>query len=63
MRVVNMETYLKEPTRYELRKGSESDAPNCPYGNKYEWIGYDLTEMEYIRFTKSVFKKLVSLQE
>ena len=61
LRKVNMETYLVNPSRYELRKGiNEPMAPKCPYGNTYEWIGYDLEEQSYVRFTKRVFKKLVS---
>ncbi|MGB0862751.1 MAG: hypothetical protein ACPG19_11200 [Saprospiraceae bacterium] len=59
MRKVNMEAYLANPSKYELRKGSATDAPSCPYGNEYQWIGYDLEAQEYVRFTKSVFKKLV----
>lgn len=59
MRKINMETYLNTPSRYELRRGSATDAPACPYGNEYQWIGYDLESREYVRFTKSVFKKLV----
>jgi len=59
MRKVNMEEYLLDPNRYELRTGDREDAPLCPYGNQYQWIGFDLKEAEYLRFTKSVFKKLV----
>ena len=59
IRKVTMEDYLLEPDRYELRSGPEEGAPNCPYGNHYQWIGYDLDGKEYVRFTKSVFKKLV----
>lgn len=53
-----MEDYLREPNRYELRKGSMEGAPACPYGNQYQWIGYDKKRSDYIRFTKSVFKLL-----
>lgn len=63
MRKVNMETYLSEPDRYELRSGIEPDAPACPYGNRFEWIGYDKISQEYLRFTKSVFKKLIQQKE
>lgn len=56
---VNMEVYLLNPTRFELRKGSSEGAPKCPYGNNYQWIGFDLVEKEYVRFTKSVFKLLI----
>jgi len=60
MRRVNSEAFKLEPTRYELRAGSEPNAPNCPFGNRYEWIGFDLKTGEYVRFTKSVFKRLVA---
>ena len=59
MRKVTMEQYLQEPGRYELRSGQEQDAPSCPYGNRYQWIGYDLAMQEFVRFTKSVFKLLI----
>jgi hypothetical protein len=59
MKKITMEMYLDEPNRYELRSGSEADAPLCPYGNHYEWIGFDRLEKEYVRFTKSVFKRLM----
>ena len=59
MRKITMELFQENPSRYELRKGSEPDAPACPYGNPYQWIGYDLEVKEYVRFVKSVFKTLV----
>lgn len=63
MRKVNMEEYEASPERYELRPGTASGAPSCPYGNIYQWIGYDLQMQEYIRFTKSVFKRLIHQKE
>ena len=60
MKKVGMSTYNANPSRHELRAGDGPDAPPCPYGNQYQWIGYDLDEKEYVRFTKSVFKLLVS---
>lgn len=55
-----MQLFQKKPNRYQLRKGlEEADAPKCPYGNTYRWIGIDLDAKEYVRFTKSVFKLLV----
>lgn len=54
-----MATYQANPSRYQLRAGDAADAPNCPYGNKFRWIGYDFEEKTYVRFTKSVFKLLV----
>ena len=59
MRRVTMEEYLLNPKRYELKSGSVEGAPLCPYGNLFEWVGYDKEEEEFIRFTKSVFKRLV----
>ncbi len=59
MRKVNLEIYLRDPHRYELRSGQVEDAPSCPYGNRYQWIGFDKVTGEYLRFTKSVFKRLI----
>ena len=55
-----MEEYKLDPSRYQLRRGTEEGAPPCPYGNPYKWIGYDTKSKEYIRFTKSVFKLLIN---
>ena len=60
IRKVGMSDYELNSDRYELRPGNTSDAPLCPYGNCFQWIGYDLKEKEYVRFTKSVFKKLIN---
>jgi len=59
LRKVNMMEFLLDSKRYELRSGQEEEAPSCPYGNSYQWIGFDLKQKEYVRFTKSVFKKLI----
>jgi hypothetical protein len=59
LRKVTMAEYLEAPERYELRSGKDRGAPTCPYGNQYEWVGYDNTKQEYLRFTKSVFKLLI----
>lgn len=55
-----MEMYKAAPDRYELRSGVEEGAPTCPYGNTYQWVGFDKELQEYVRFTKSVFKLLVN---
>jgi hypothetical protein len=60
MRRINSKIYNEEPERYLLKSGNEDGAPLCPYGNKYQWIGYDLKEEEYVRFTKSIFKLLIA---
>jgi len=54
-----MTQFLEHSKRYELREGTTPDAPSCPYGNHYKWIGFDLRKQEYVRFVKSVFKLLV----
>lgn len=54
-----MEEFSNAPDRYELRPGVSEGAPLCPFGNHYEWIGFDKEENIYVRFTKSVFKKLI----
>ena len=54
-----MNDFLKNPNRFELRSGLESGAPNCPFGNNYKWIGFDTAKNEYVRLSKSVFKKLI----
>jgi len=56
---VDSQSYVREPDRYELRHGSEPLAPSCPYGNRYKFIGFDKISKEYVRLSKSVFKKLV----
>lgn len=59
MRKINKEAFLLNPLRYELRKGNIEGAPLCPFGNHYQWIGFDYENQEYVRFTKSVFKHLI----
>lgn len=58
--VITAEIYNNSPDRFELRKGTHPDAPPCPYGNQFKWIGFDKQEKKYIRVTKSVFKKLIN---
>ena len=59
-----MQAFSKEPKRYELRSGKEyDDAPSCPFGNTFQWVGYDIENKDYVRFTKGVFKKLIQLKK
>ena len=60
LRKISRIEYNNDPNRYELRDGQEVNAPLCPYGNHYKWIGFDLRTNEYVRFTKSVFKLLIN---
>ena len=60
MRKVNMEQYLVDDSNFELKSGKVEGAPKCPYGNNFEWIGFDKKDKEFVRFTKSVFKILIT---
>ncbi|MEO7214578.1 MAG: peptide-methionine (S)-S-oxide reductase MsrA [Mucilaginibacter sp.] len=60
MEKVTAEMYQQNPQRYTLVDGSTEGAPTCAYGNVKEWVGYDKVERTFVRFTKSVYKKLVS---
>ena len=57
--VITAEVYNLSPERYELRKGNLLDAPSCPFGNRFKWIGFDKKENKYVRVTKSVFKRMI----
>ncbi|MFT4535356.1 MAG: hypothetical protein ACJA1A_001933 [Saprospiraceae bacterium] len=58
--VISAEMFNLRPGRYEIRKGTFPDAPPCPFGHRFKWIGYDMEEMKYVRVTKSVFKRLIA---
>lgn len=58
LRKIDSVTYHNDPHRYRLMPGTANGAPLCPYGNHYQWIGFDTQTEEFVRFTKSVFKKL-----
>lgn len=60
---VTAEIYQQSPGRYILVPGHEEGAPTCSFGNMQQWVGFDQTEQKFIRFTKSVFKKLVQQKE
>lgn len=60
---INSETYTKNPNQYELVSGNTEGAPKCPYGHNFEWVGYDRVNGSFVRFTKSVFKKLIQQKD
>jgi len=62
MKRIDAKTYNIDPFRYELVPGSTEGAILCPYGNQFKWIGYDKETKEFVRFTKSVFKNLITLK-
>lgn len=57
--IITAEIFDHCQDRYEIRKGNLPNAPLCPFGNTFKWIGFDKKEMKYVRFTKSVFKRLI----
>jgi len=59
MEIINANLYSLKPERYTLVSGSITNAPKCPFGNIKKWVGFDLQEKKYVRFTKSVYKKLL----
>ena len=58
-----MEMFQQDPDRYMLVSGHQDGAPTCSFGNMQQWVGFDNIEKKFIRFTKSVFKKLVQQKE
>ncbi len=58
--VITSEVFNFSPGRYQLRKGTRPDAPPCPFGHRFKWIGFDTEKGEYVRVTKSVFKRLIN---
>lgn len=56
---VNSKIFNQNPSQYELVSGNTKGAPKCPYGNTYQWIGYNHSNDSFVRFTKSIFKKLI----
>jgi hypothetical protein len=61
--VITSAIFNAEPNRYELRKGNSEEAPLCPFGNHFKWIGYDTKTKQYIRFTKSIYKRLIQQKD
>lgn len=57
---VTAEMYRQNPERYTLVDGSTHGAPTCKYGNTVEWVGYDKAQNTFVRFTKSVYKRLIN---
>lgn len=62
LRVVDVEFYQMDESRYDLRV-NDPEAPLCPYGNKRVYIGFDRYKNNYIRFTKTILRKLLLKQD
>ncbi|MBK7807294.1 MAG: hypothetical protein IPJ51_13455 [Saprospiraceae bacterium] len=60
--VVDAEAYRNDEDRYVLRV-NDPEAPLCPYGNKRVYIGFDRYKNNYIRFTKTILRKLLLKQD
>ena len=56
---ITRELFDKDSDRYILVSGTSKGAPLCPYGNHFKWVGYDLKEDSFVRFTKSVYQQIV----
>ncbi len=50
--------YQADVDRYELHN-NDPNSPLCPYGNQREYIGYDIHENNYVRFSQSVLLKFL----
>ena len=57
---VTAEMYAQNPERYTLVEGSTPDAPSCKYGNTLKWVGYDKVNSVFVRYTKTVYNRLIS---
>ena len=55
LRKVYKAEFDQNPERYELR-AQDANAPACPYGNQYAWIGFDREAKEYVRFVKRILR-------
>ncbi|WP_134090290.1 hypothetical protein [Olivibacter sp. XZL3] len=60
MNKITAEIYEQNPERYTLVKGNVQGAPSCRFVNTSDWVGYDKEKSTFVRFTKSVFKRLVN---
>ena len=58
---VDASSYASEPGRYILVDGHSAGAPSCTFGNVQEVVGYDIKDKVYVRYTKSVYKRLKQL--
>ncbi len=57
---VTAEMYAQNPERYTLVEGNTQGAPSCKYGNVAQWVGYDRVKNVFVRYTKSVYNRLIS---
>ena len=55
LRKVNKITFNQNPERYIFRKGFP-DFPSCPFGNKFEALGWDTEERSYVWLVTSVLR-------
>lgn len=52
--------YYETPTRYEIRRVSElSDIPRGLVTKTTKWVGFDLEDDCYAKFSKTLFTKLI----
>ncbi len=61
-RVIDRRQFDQNPNNFELRI-NDKNAPLCPFGNQRKFIGFEKEKNEYVRFTKSVLKKVLAERE
>lgn len=60
---VDAAAFDAEPDRFTLVNGNKEDAPLCPFGNHFTLVGFDKDQQQYVRYTKSVYKRIKSRLE
>lgn len=57
LKKINKATYNLNPDRYIFRKGFP-DFPPCPFGNKFEALGWDTENNKYVWLVTSVLRDI-----
>lgn len=61
MKKVNLKIYFDSPESFVLRKVSEhQDIPKGLVTKSSKWVGFDLVEEKYAKFSKTLFTKLIA---
>jgi hypothetical protein len=55
---VDAEMFDAAPGRFILVGGHQEGAPTCPFGNQLPLVGLDTISREYVRYTRSVYKRI-----
>lgn len=61
MKKVNLKIYFETPEHFELRRVSDhQDIPRSLVTKTTKWVGFDLKEDSYAKFSKTLFTKLIA---